>query len=109
MKGVVKMVGGSTLVAILVAAIVLMVVMISKLKIHPFAALFTVALFMGLASWLSMMETVDTLATGFGNTCRGIGIVILFGTIIGAMLEQSGAALTMADCVLKVVGPVFYT
>jgi GntP family gluconate:H+ symporter len=99
------MVEGSTLVAILAAAIVLMVLMISKLKVHPFAALFTVALLMGLASGLSMMETVDTIAAGFGNTCRGIGIVILFGTIIGAMLEQSGAALTMADCVLKVVGP----
>ncbi|MDR2527964.1 MAG: GntP family permease [Synergistaceae bacterium] len=99
------MVGGSALVLILIVAIVLMVVMISKFKIHPFAALFTVALLMGLAAGLPMAQTVNKIAEGFGNTCRGIGIVILFGTIIGAMLEQSGAALTMADSVLRVVGP----
>jgi GntP family gluconate:H+ symporter len=54
---------------------------------------------------MPMGEVINTIATGFGNTCRSIGIVILFGTIIGAMLEQSGAAVTMADTVLKVVGP----
>ncbi|GHV37656.1 gluconate transporter [Synergistales bacterium] len=95
---------GSVLVVILFVAIVLMVVMISKFKIHPFVSLFTVALLMGLAAGMPMNDVVGTITTGFGNTCRSIGIVILFGTIIGAMLEQSGAALTMADSVLKVVG-----
>ena len=92
------------LLLILIAAIVLMIIMISKCKIHPCAALFTVALLMGLASGLPPLETTGKIAEGFGNTCRGIGIVILLGTIIGAMLEQSGAAITMADSVLKVVG-----
>jgi GntP family gluconate:H+ symporter len=86
-------------------AIVLMIVMISKFKFHPFMALFTVALLMGLVARMPMADVVNTIATGFGNTCRSIGIVILFGTIIGAMLEQSGAAVTMADSILKVVGP----
>jgi GntP family gluconate:H+ symporter len=93
------------LVVILVVAIVVMVVMISKFKVHPFVSLFTVALLMGLAAGMPMLDVVNTIATGFGNTCRSIGIVILFGTIIGAMLEHSGAALTMADAVLKKVGP----
>ncbi|MDR1376737.1 MAG: GntP family permease, partial [Synergistaceae bacterium] len=96
---------GPVLVGILIAAIVIMVVMISKFKIHPFVSLFTVALLMGLAAGMPMLDVVNTITTGFGNTCRSIGIVILFGTIIGAMLEQSGAALTMADSILKVVGP----
>jgi GntP family gluconate:H+ symporter len=82
-----------------------MVVMISKFKVHPFVSLFTVALLMGLAAGMPMLDVVSTITTGFGNTCRSIGIVILFGTIIGAMLEQSGAALTMADSILRVVGP----
>jgi GntP family gluconate:H+ symporter len=96
---------GPVLVAILIAAIVIMVIMISKFKIHPFVSLFTVALLMGLSAGMPMLDVVNTITTGFGNTCRSIGIVILFGTIIGAMLEQSGAALTMADSILKTVGP----
>jgi GntP family gluconate:H+ symporter len=96
---------GPALVAILIAAIVVMIVMISKFKIHPFVSLFTVALLMGLAAGMPLLDAVNTITTGFGNTCRSIGIVILFGTMIGAMLEQSGAALTMADAVLNKVGP----
>ena len=99
------MVEGFTLVVLLFVAIVLMIVMISMFKIHPFMALFVAALFLGLASLMPMPDVVNTIATGFGNTSRSIGIVILFGTIIGVMLEQSGAAITMADVILKVVGP----
>ena len=98
------MVQGSALVAILVAAIILMVVMISFFKFHPFISLFAVALLMGLAVGMTPAKVLDTILNGFGSTCRGIGVVILLGTIIGAMLEKSGAAFTMADSVLKVVG-----
>ena len=103
-KGMMHMVQGSMLIVILLLAIVVMVVMISKYKFHPFMALFTVSLLMGLAANMPSLEVVNTIATGFGNTCRSIGIVILFGTIIGVMLEQSGAAITMADYILKKIG-----
>ena len=99
------MVSGSMLVVILIVTIILMVIMISKFKIHPFMSLFTVALLMGITAGMPLLEVVNTIATGFGNTCRSIGIVIAFGTIIGIMLEQSGAAVTMADSILRVVGP----
>lgn len=98
------MVQGSMLVVILVIAIILMVLLISKMKFHPFVALFAVALAMGLAVGMAPADVLNTILNGFGGTCRGIGIVILLGTIIGAMLEKSGAAFTMADSVLKVVG-----
>jgi len=98
------MLEGNILVFILFAAIVVMVVMISKFKFNPFFALFTVALLMGLAARMPALDVVNTIATGFGNTARSIGIVILFGTIIGVMLEQSGAAITMADYILAKIG-----
>ena len=98
------MVQGSMLVVILIIAIILMVLLISKMKFHPFVALFAVALAMGLAVGMPPAKVLDTILNGFGGTCRGIGIVILLGTIIGAMLEKSGAAFTMADSVLHVVG-----
>ena len=95
---------GSTLLLLLAAAIVVMVFMISKLKIHPFISLFAVALFMGLVSGLPLLQVTDTIAAGFGGTCGTIGVIILFGTIIGAVLEGSGGAITMADTVLRHVG-----
>ena len=98
------MASGSVVLVVLAATIVVMVLMISKLKIHPFLSLFAAALFMGWASGLPILQVTDTIAAGFGNTCRSIGIVILFGTIIGAMLEGSGGAITMADTILRHVG-----
>jgi GntP family gluconate:H+ symporter len=50
------------------------------------------------------LEIGKTIRTGFGGILTYIGIVIILGTIIGTILEKSGAAITMADSVLKVVG-----
>jgi len=50
------------------------------------------------------VEVTAAVAKGFGGTVERIGIVIIAGTIIGVMLERSGAALTMADTILKIVG-----
>ena len=83
------MVQGSMLVVILLAAIVLMLLLISKFHFHPFVALFAVALIMGLCVGMKPMDVLNTILNGFGGTCRGIGIVILLGTIIGVMLERS--------------------
>ena len=95
---------GSALIVILLLTILIMVFMVSRFKLHPFISLFTAALLMGLAVGMPPFEVLRTILDGFSNTCRGIGIVILLGTIIGAMLESSGAALTMADSVLRTVG-----
>ena len=58
----------------------------------------------GLVCGLDTVTVVDTVKTGFGDILASIGIVILCGTIIGTILEKTGAALTMANTILKVVG-----
>jgi GntP family gluconate:H+ symporter len=47
---------------------------------------------------------VKVVAGGFGGTLTSIGLVILFGTILGYFLEKSGAALVMAASLLRCVG-----
>jgi len=44
------------------------------------------------------------IGVGFSGTFKSIGIVIIFGTIIGTVLEKTGAALKLADMVVKLVG-----
>ncbi len=39
-----------------------------------------------------------------GGLMKSIGIVIVAGTIIGVILEKSGAAYRMAEVVLRVIG-----
>ncbi len=99
------------LFATIIVAVVLMVLAISKLKMHPFIVMLVIAMAVGLFwgvvdpdSGLTPTEVVDQVKSGFGSIMTSIGIVILCGTIIGTILEKTGAALTMANAILKVVG-----
>lgn len=50
------------------------------------------------------MDVVEAVNGGFAGLMGNIGLVIVFGTIIGVILEKSGAALRMTEVVLRVVG-----
>lgn len=99
------MVQGPMLLVILLIAIVGIVVLISRFKVHAFLSLLAAAFFVGLAAGMDPIEVTKLIMKGFGSTAENIGIVIIAGTIIGVFLERTGAALTMAETVLKYVGP----
>lgn len=97
--------------ALIIVSVVLMVIAISKMKIHPFIVMVVIALLVGLIwgfvfpdSGLTPTSVVNEVKNGFGSIMTSIGIVILCGTIIGTILEKTGAALTMANAILKLVG-----
>ncbi|MEB7454265.1 GntP family permease [Lysinibacillus sphaericus] len=77
----------------------------AKLKLHPFLALLISAFFVGIASGMPLLTVVESINTGFGGLMSSIGLVIIAGTIIGLILEKSGAAYRMAEVVLRIVGP----
>lgn len=98
------MVTGPMLIVLLLLAIGFIVFSTAKLKLHPFLALILTAFGLGLAARMPAAQVVQSIAEGFGGLMTNIGLVIVFGTIIGVFLERSGAAVVMADSVLKVVG-----
>ncbi len=89
---------------IIVVAVLVMIFGISKLNMHPFLVMIIVAILLGLAAGMPVTEIIATVKTGFGNILANIGIVIICGTIIGKILEKTGAALVMANTILKMVG-----
>ena len=89
---------------ILVIAIVLVT---ARWKISPFLALIGAAILAAFAYKIPLAEVASTVTTAFGNTMGNIGLVILFGTMIGIILERSGAAISMADALIKVLGTRF--
>ncbi|GAA1825823.1 GntP family permease [Nesterenkonia flava] len=88
----------------LVAAIVLVT---ARWKISPFLALLGAALLATFLYRIPLAESVPTVTQAFGNTLGNIGLVIIFGTMIGVILERSGAAISMADALIKVLGKRF--
>lgn len=87
-----------------VVAIFLMILAISKLKIHPFLSIMTIALLFAVAAGIPLVDIPGVIGTGFSNTFKSIGIVIILGALIGSLLEKTGAALKMADTVVRIVG-----
>ena len=92
------------LIVILLVAIGFIVLSTSKWKLHPFLALLIAAYGIAFSVGMKYVEIAKTITTGFGGILAYIGIVIVLGTIIGVVLEKSGAAVQMANVVLKVVG-----
>ncbi|MCY1150941.1 MAG: GntP family permease [Sphaerochaetaceae bacterium] len=95
---------GIYMFSVIILSVIAMVLAISKLKIHPFLVLTTISILVGLLCGMDAATVVDTVKSGFGSILGAIGIVILAGTIIGTILEKTGAALTMANSILHLVG-----
>lgn len=95
---------GIALILIFLVAIIIMIYMIAKWKVHPFLALMSISIALALVAGLPLAKIPTIVGEGFSNTFKSIGIVIIFGAIIGTILEKTGAALKLADMVVKVVG-----
>lgn len=95
---------GLPLIIVFVLAIVVMIVAISKYKIHPFISIMTVSLILALLAGIPLTEIPGVIGAGFSGTFSSIGIVIILGALIGSILEKTGAALKLADMVIKIVG-----
>lgn len=87
-----------------VISIALLILMISKLKIHAFLTLLIISLFFGVCAGIPIHELPTLIASGFGNTMTSIGIVIVCGVVIGTFLEYTGGAQKIADAILKLIG-----
>ena len=106
---------GVALIIAFVLAIIVMIVAISKFKVHPFLAIMAVSLILAMLAGIPFVDTVKpdgtkvsgiptVIGAGFSGTFSSIGIVIILGALIGSVLEKTGAALKLADMVIKVVG-----
>lgn len=89
---------------VILLGVVFVVVATAVFKLHPFLALLISAFFVGIASGMPLLTVVENVNSGFGGLMTSIGIVIVAGTIIGVILEKSGAAYRMAEVVLRILG-----
>ncbi len=93
-----------TTVLLVLASILLVILLTSKFQFNAFFALVLVALGLGLLA-LPPDQTIPTLKSGFGNTLGAIGLIIIFGTTIGVILDRTGATRSMAHRLLRLTGP----
>ncbi|HXP96689.1 MAG TPA: gluconate:H+ symporter [Telmatospirillum sp.] len=86
-----------TQIVISALAIVLLVLLITRLKLHPFPALIIAAGFLGIASGLAPTNVIKTFEKGFGGILSSVGLVIGLGCMLGGLLLNSGGADRIAN------------
>ena len=82
-----------------------LVVLIARLKLHPFIALVSVSLAMGVIAGMSPVAAVKAFQDGVGNTLGFIAVVVGLGTMLGKMMAESGAATRIATTLIDRFGP----
>jgi GntP family gluconate:H+ symporter len=92
------------LVVYAVGAIAVIVVLVAALKVHPFLALMVGALGLGLVAGEGPAKTIDSFKSGAGDTLGNVGIILALGTMLGALLAESGGADRIAQTVLSRTG-----
>ncbi len=85
-------------------AVVIMILLISKFKVHAFISIMVVALLFAIVAGIPLKNIPGVIGDGFSATFKSIGIVIILGALVGTLLEKTGAALKMADVVVRLVG-----
>lgn len=98
------MLTGTALIVVFVLAIVLLILLVSKWNVHPFLAIMGIALVLAIGIGIPLETIPTTIGKGFSSIFTSIGIVIILGTIIGLILEKTGAAIRLADAIIRVIG-----
>lgn len=88
----------------LAIGLVILVLMITKTRIHVFLAVIICSIFIGLFGGMSQEDVIGSITKGFGNSLSSIGIIIGFGVMLGKLLEMSGATRVMANTFIKIFG-----
>ncbi|WP_441006073.1 GntT/GntP/DsdX family permease, partial [Cronobacter sakazakii] len=93
-----------TLLGIAAGAVVLLLVLIMRFKVHAFLALTLVSIVVALLTKVPFDKVVPTLLTGFGSTLAGVALLVGIGAMIGRLLEVSGGAKVLADTLINKFG-----
>ena len=88
-------------VASIFIVLLLIILGISKFKLHPSLVLFLAALILGFLLQIPIKQNVFIIFKGLFGIVKNLGLLIIFGIIIGVLLEKSGGTHSLARGILK--------
>ena len=85
-------------------AVIALIVLIARFKLHPFIALITVSLVLGIVAGMPLGGVVKAFQDGVGSVLGFIAIVVALGTMLGKMMAESGGATRIATTLIGLFG-----
>ena len=85
-------------------AVVALIVLIARFKLHPFVVLITVSLALGLVAGMPLLDVARAFQDGVGSVLGFVAIVVALGTMLGKMMAESGGATRIATTLIDLFG-----
>ncbi|HZO18494.1 MAG TPA: SLC13 family permease, partial [Gemmatimonadaceae bacterium] len=85
-------------------AVVALIVLIARFKVHPFVVLVVVSLALGIVAGMPLGSVVKAFQDGVGGVLGFIAIVVALGTMLGKMMAESGGATRIATTLIARFG-----
>jgi len=85
-------------------AIIGLILLITRFRLHPFIALTLAAGFLGLTSGMPVALVMKSYQDGFGGVLGFVGIVLALGTMLGKLMAESGGADQIARTLVNAFG-----
>jgi gluconate:H+ symporter, GntP family len=82
---------------LLTGTITFIIISGSYWKWHPFFSLLTACLIFGIFAGMPPLNLVYIITSGFGTLVGSIGLIVVLGSILGVVLEESGAVYHMGQ------------
>jgi len=86
------------------AAVVALIVLIARFKLHPFVVLIVVSLALGISVGMPLGTVVNAFQNGVGSVLGFIAIVVALGTMLGKLMAESGGANRIATTLIARFG-----
>ncbi|RAJ73970.1 Gnt-I system high-affinity gluconate transporter [Chitinophaga dinghuensis] len=92
---------------IVIAAILLLVILVTWCKLNTFLSFLIVSLLMGLSLQMKMPDVIQSIQTGIGKTLGSLIVVIVFGSMLGKLVAESGAGQRITGGLMQLLGPKY--
>ncbi|MEW2522083.1 GntP family permease [Actinacidiphila alni] len=93
--------GHTRLALAALAGIAVIVLLITRWKVHAFLALTIGSGVLGSVAGAPLAKTIASYSTGLGSTVASVGTLIALGAILGKLLADSGGADQIVDTILE--------
>jgi GntP family gluconate:H+ symporter len=87
------------------ATVGLLLLLITRVRMHPAVALIVAAFSLGIISGMPLARVPLAFTTGVGNLLGHIAIVLGLGAVLGSLLARSGGASALGSTLVQQCGP----
>ena len=88
----------------IILGVVALILLVTWAKLDTFISFMLVCLIVGLASGLSITDTVNAIEKGIGDTLSSLVMILGFGAMLGKLVAESGAANKITNSLVKSFG-----